>query len=103
MLRSFSYAAYASHLTRPTAPDQAAHLARWSRAWENWAKVSFLRAYTAVADAAGILPSPAEERDTLLRFFMIDRALRELDGELHNRVEWIGIPIGGLVDLLGLE
>jgi maltose alpha-D-glucosyltransferase/alpha-amylase len=104
MLRSFSYAAHAALLTRTTAtPDRAAHLGQWSKAWDNWTKVSFLRAYDAVADAAGSLPASVSERDTLLRFFMIDRAMRELDGELNNRPEWIGIPIGGLLDLLGLE
>ena len=34
---------------------------------------------------------------------MMDRALRELDGELNNRAEWIGIPISGSADLLGLR
>jgi predicted trehalose synthase len=34
---------------------------------------------------------------------MIDRALRELDGELHNRLEWVGVPLSGLVRLLGLR
>ena len=29
--------------------------------------------------------------------------MRELDGELKNRTEWISIPLNGLVDLLGLR
>ena len=104
MLRSFSYAAYAALLTRTTAtPDQASHLGHWSKAWDNWTKAAFLRAYYSVAESAGALPPSNQERETLLRFFMVDRALRELDGELNNRAEWIGIPVGGLVDLLGLE
>jgi maltose alpha-D-glucosyltransferase/alpha-amylase len=36
----------------------------------------------------------------LLRFFMLDRTLRELDGELHNRPEWVGIPLSGVLELL---
>jgi maltose alpha-D-glucosyltransferase/alpha-amylase len=104
MLRSFSYAAYAATLTRATAaPDQLAHLGLWSRAWDTWTRVSFLRAYVAVAEAAGALPMSEQEREILLRFFMVDRALRELDGELNNRAEWVGIPVDGLVDLLGLQ
>ena len=49
---------------------------------------------------AGLARTMPAERETILRFFMIDRALRELDGELHNRAEWVGIPAGGLLDLL---
>ena len=44
LLRSFSYAAHATLLTRATAsPDQLAHLTRWAQAWETCATASFLR------------------------------------------------------------
>jgi predicted trehalose synthase len=33
---------------------------------------------------------------------MLDRALRELDGELNNRPDWVGIPTVGILDLLRL-
>lgn len=38
-----------------------------------------------------------------LGYLMLDRSLRELDGELKNRTEWISIPRNGLVELLGLR
>lgn len=38
-----------------------------------------------------------------LEYLMLDRSLRELDGELNNRTEWISIPLNGLVELLGLR
>jgi predicted trehalose synthase len=34
---------------------------------------------------------------------MLDRALRELDGELNNRPDWVAIPVIGLVELLELS
>ncbi len=104
LLRSFSYAAHAALLTRTTAsPDQLAHLGRWAQVWETWASLSFLRSYYATAAASPVLPRDTNTRDALLHFFMVDRALRELDGELHNRLEWVGVPLSGLVRLLGLR
>ena len=100
MLRSFSYVAHAAVLTRATAtPDQLRHFTGWALSWNAWASTSFLRAYLAQSAATPI----GEARDALLQFFMLDRSLRELDGELKNRTEWISIPLNGLVDLLGLR
>jgi maltose alpha-D-glucosyltransferase / alpha-amylase len=100
LLRSFGYAAQVALLTHATErPDQQAHLARWAQAWQKGVMASFLRSYYADASLTA-LPQDATDRETILRFFMIDRALRELDGELQNRAEWVGIPAGGLLDLL---
>ncbi len=71
--------------------------------WEAYTSAAFLQSYFATGGAASALPADTEARAGYLRFFMIDRAVRELDGELNNRVEWIGIPISGLVDLLALR
>ena len=100
MLRSFSYVAHAAVLTRATAtPDQLRHFTGWALSWNAWASASFLRAYLFQSAATPI----GDGRDALLQFFMLDRSLRELDGELKNRTEWISIPLNGLVELLGLR
>ena len=100
MLRSFSYVAHAAVLTRATAtPDQLRHFTGWALSWNAWASASFLRAYLVQSAATPI----GDGRDALLQFFMLDRSLRELDGELKNRTEWISIPLNGLVELLGLR
>jgi maltose alpha-D-glucosyltransferase / alpha-amylase len=104
LLRSFSYAAHAALLTRRTAsPDQLAHLARWAQLWETWATAAFLRPYYATVASSPVFPSDRGECDALLHFFMVDRSLRELDGELNNRPEWVGVPLSGLLGLLGLQ
>ncbi len=103
MLRSFSYAAHAALFTRASArPEDIAHLEPWAHLWQTWATSAFLRHYFATGGGAAILPATPADRDRLLRFFMLDRALRELDGELNNRPEWAPIPISGLVELLDL-
>ena len=100
MLRSFSYVAHAAVLTRATAtPDQLRHFTGWALSLNAWASASFLRAYVVQSAATPI----GDGRDSLLQFFMLDRSLRELDGEMKNRTEWISIPLNGLVELLGLR
>jgi maltose alpha-D-glucosyltransferase / alpha-amylase len=103
MLRSFSYAAHAALFRRPSArPDDIAQLEPWAHLWQTWTTITFLQHYLLTAGNSEILPATARDRDRLLRFFMLDRALRELDGELNNRPDWAPIPISGLIELLEL-
>jgi maltose alpha-D-glucosyltransferase/alpha-amylase len=101
MLRSFSYAAHAALQARSALrPDEIPRLTRWVGAWTALTSASFLDTYSAViADSPSLAMAPAD-RDRLLTFFMVDRGMRELDGELTNRPEWIGIPLSGLLELL---
>jgi maltose alpha-D-glucosyltransferase / alpha-amylase len=102
MMRSFSYAARAALLTRITArPTEAAYMEPWARQWEKWTTAVFLQTYLASTANVGGIGGDSPGSDTLLRFFMLDRAIRELDGELNNRPEWVGIPLDGLLQLLG--
>jgi maltose alpha-D-glucosyltransferase/alpha-amylase len=101
MLRSFSYAAYAglfAHTTsRPAAfglLEPAAHL------WQTWVSAAFLRGYFETAGDAAFLPADLVQRDALLRLFMLDKALYELNYELNNRPDWVRIPLWGIFDLL---
>ncbi len=103
MLRSFSYASHAALMTRTGATaDERAALESWAHLWETWTTAAFLQQYFSLMDDAGLLPATTSERDQLLRFFMLDRALRELDGELNNRPDWVGIPVVGILELLRL-
>jgi maltose alpha-D-glucosyltransferase / alpha-amylase len=63
---------------------------------------AFLRAYIAATQGAPFLPSNADDRDTLLHAFILDKALYELGYELNNRPEWVHIPLTGLLRLRSL-
>jgi maltose alpha-D-glucosyltransferase/alpha-amylase len=103
MMRSFSYAAYAALLAQPApaAPERGT-LEPWARLWHTWAAAAFLQGYLASAQLSPALTGDTTTRDRLLEFFMLDRALRELDGELNNRPDWVRIPLTGLLELLAL-
>jgi maltose alpha-D-glucosyltransferase/alpha-amylase len=101
MLRSFSYAAYAA-LFGYTSGRHAefSRLEVWARIWQTWATAAFLREYYQKTDTALFIPTEPSLRDALLGFFMLDKALYELNYELNNRPEWVRIPLWGIFDLL---
>jgi maltose alpha-D-glucosyltransferase/alpha-amylase len=101
MLRSFSYAAHAALFAHTTTrPAGFAQLEPWARLWQMWVSAAFLRSYMAMAEGGAFLPANPGDRDALLRFFMLDRAVDELSGELTNRPEWVRIPLVGILELM---
>jgi maltose alpha-D-glucosyltransferase/alpha-amylase len=104
MLRSFSYAAYAGLFAHTASrPAEYGRLEQWARLWQTWAGASFLRGYFESVGQALFVPTEPSQRDALLRLFVIDKALYELNYELNNRPEWVRIPLRGLLELLQSE
>jgi trehalose synthase-fused probable maltokinase len=99
MLRSLHYASVAAvgddtaavHAMRPLA-------ARWYRE----ARRAFSRAYYDAAAGRSVLPEDAGARETLLRFYLLEKCVYELHYELNNRPDWVAIPLVGLESLLSL-
>jgi maltose alpha-D-glucosyltransferase/alpha-amylase len=101
MLRSFSYAAYAALFGFTSArPAEFSRLEPWARIWQTWASGAFLRGYLRQADKALFLPADGTHRDALLGYFMLEKALYELNYELNNRPDWVRIPLWGILDLM---
>jgi maltose alpha-D-glucosyltransferase / alpha-amylase len=100
MLRSFSYAAFAS-LTRYTSrrPEAYEQLESWARLWESSVSAEFLRSYCEVLAGHSIIPEARGDYDALLDLYMLDKALYELVYELNNRPGWIRIPLHGVLSL----
>ena len=90
MLRSFAYAATAAELTRDAqVPDD----------WEERARERFLESYLETVDQA-LLPSGDAAIDRLLAVFELEKAVYELQYELDNRPDWVGIPVAGIERLM---
>ena len=100
MLRSFSYAAYAS-LINYTArhPQDVSRLEPWAQLWEHSAAAAFLRAYRETARGAAFLPASNSDFQELLEIFLLDKALYEVLYELNARPEWVRIPLMGIMSL----
>jgi maltose alpha-D-glucosyltransferase/alpha-amylase len=104
MLRSFRYAAYASLFAHTASrPAELERLEPWARHWHTWARAAFLRGYFGTAGQAPFVPADPVQRDSLLRLFVVAKALYELNYELNTRPDWVRIPLRGLLALLGTE
>jgi maltokinase len=93
MLRSFSYVAAAGDIlgTR-TMPED----------WEGRARAAFLEGYFREVDPA-LLPPGQESTDKLLSVFELEKAVYELNYEINNRPDWVGIPVQSILRLLETE
>jgi predicted trehalose synthase len=90
MLRSFAYVASAVDLLRGNKAPEG---------WEETARAQFLDGYVATVDPA-LLPSGHGAIERLLAVYELEKAVYELQYELDNRPEWVGIPVAGIQRLI---
>jgi len=98
MLRSFSYAAYATLMNWSARHgEDPARLEPWARLWERSTAAEFLRGYREATAGAGILPGDRSGFQRLLSGFRLSKALYEVMYELNNRPGWVRIPLMGIL------
>jgi trehalose synthase-fused probable maltokinase len=90
MLRSFAYAASAVSLLRDVEPPDG---------WEEQARARFLEGYFETVEPS-LLPAGQAAIDRLLAVFELEKAVYELQYELDNRPDWVGIPVRGIQRLI---
>jgi maltose alpha-D-glucosyltransferase/alpha-amylase len=110
MLRSFHYVALAALHGGGVRREDRPALQPWARLWHTWVSAAFLKAYREVARAGTFLPAAPEQFETLLDFYVVERAISELRSELAHVVAAgpgaapsagrAAFPIGGLLQLL---
>jgi maltokinase len=61
----------------------------------------FLDSYTAIASGTPWWPADPAVAAGLVSMFTIDKAIYELAYELHNRPDWIDVPLAALESMLG--
>jgi maltose alpha-D-glucosyltransferase/alpha-amylase len=54
-----------------------------------------------VAGSVNFLPKDPAQLRTLLRAYLLEKALYELRYELNNRPEWVSIPLDGVMQYCG--
>jgi maltose alpha-D-glucosyltransferase/alpha-amylase len=105
MLRSFHYAAQASSigLVAGVRPEDFALLEPWSRYWQVWVSVSYLKAYLSVKEVMAILPQSFDDIQILLNGYLLQKAMYELGYELNHRPDWVRIPLAGINQILEVD
>ncbi|MGC8642108.1 MAG: maltose alpha-D-glucosyltransferase [Isosphaeraceae bacterium] len=82
-------------------PEDRPALESWAQCWYEHAAREFTSAYFEAIQPAGLLPRSLTACHSLLEFFLLEKALLEIDAELTDRPEWMLIPLRGTIRLLG--
>lgn len=97
MVRSFHYAAIGQLLLNPKFNNQQQLLSNWGGWWFRQIRSSYLNGYMSIAEGASFVPDTNTEREELLDFFVLEKAIYEVAYELNSRPEWLPIPLKGML------
>ncbi len=101
MLRSFDYAVYnvlQSHSI--IHPEERNGLEPWADRWSYYVGQHFIDSYFEKTRGSDIVPADPKQREHLMRGYLMNKAIYELNYELNNRPEWASIPLKGILKIL---
>jgi maltose alpha-D-glucosyltransferase/alpha-amylase len=101
MVRSFHYSTYFALLKEASIrPEDIPVLEPWTNLWYHIISGVFLRSYLDTVGKIPFIPAERKELKTMLKAFLLEKAIYELGYELNNRPEWAVIPLKGIHVLL---
>jgi len=65
----------------------------WADQWQHYVSRFYLGAYM---DKVGMGTKLSDDNETLIRTFLIEKAIYELGYELNGRPDWVVIPLRGI-------
>ncbi len=106
MIRSFHYAARAALRRQASTvlrPEDIPMLGEWAKSWYLWVSATFLKSYLDIMLDTPIVPQSREGIRVILGVYLLDKALYEVNYELNNRPDWVGLPLQGILQMLEAE
>uniref|UniRef100_Q07K88 maltose alpha-D-glucosyltransferase n=1 Tax=Rhodopseudomonas palustris (strain BisA53) TaxID=316055 RepID=Q07K88_RHOP5 len=101
LLRSIDYSAIAAlERALKTAPEEHSKLASALESWRARASEALLAAYREAMVDMRLWPSDSLAADGILDFFLLEKALYEIEYELAHRPDWLRVPLAGVVRIL---
>jgi maltose alpha-D-glucosyltransferase/alpha-amylase len=101
LCRSIDYSTTAAYeRALRTAPDESGRLAAALDVWRDRSSATFVEAYREAMTDNRLWPQAADESVRLLDFFLIEKALYEVEYELSHRPEWVRVPLAGILRVL---
>lgn len=98
MVRSFHYAAQGQLLlNNDYTAEERRQLVNWGELWFRHLRHAFLVSYLETAGSAAFVPADPAEREDLLDFFVLEKAVYEVAYELNSRPDWLSIPLRGVL------
>jgi maltose alpha-D-glucosyltransferase/alpha-amylase len=101
MLRSFHYAGYTSLIRndRLTAADKE-KLWSFAEHWYHYISRVYIHSYLDIVIGSNFIPKDQDDLNMLLETYTLEKAIYELNYELNNRPDWVGIPLRGIQTIL---
>jgi maltose alpha-D-glucosyltransferase/alpha-amylase len=99
MVRSFDYASATALRHGRMRPDDIEVLEPWARLWTAVVREAFVGAWLAKVAGQPFVPARRGDAAFMLDFYVLEKCIYEIGYELHNRPDWLDIPLRGLLDL----
>ena len=100
-ISSIHYSVTAAHeRALQVAGDEQARLATALSEWRERATAAFLSGYDEIMTGQRIWPSDPRSARGLLDFFLLERALGDIEYELLQRPEWLRVPLSAIIRVL---
>jgi len=100
ILRSLDYAAMALGQQRQRSEKLSVPALRALHAWRDHSTDAFLSGYQEAMGASVLWPDRTEDAKAMLDFFLLEKALYEVEYELSYRPSWISVPLQGVLRVL---
>jgi maltose alpha-D-glucosyltransferase/alpha-amylase len=75
----------------------------WRAYWYKWVGICFLGGYLETCGESPLIPQDQKEFEILWDAYLLEKAMYELGYELNNRPHWVGIPVEGILEIMGEE
>ena len=100
MLRSVDYAAASAQKLASIRPESRVLVASWAEDWRRQAKDAYMHGYREAIGDCPSYPSDPSAVEGLLRLFLLEKAIYEINYEAANRPSWVRIPIDGVLEMI---
>jgi maltokinase len=100
IIRSLDYAAMAASLGNTESEELSPLSFKALMTWRDQSTETFLGSYRETIGLSVLWPDNAEDADAMLNFFLLEKALYEVEYELAYRPGWLAVPLQGVMQLL---
>ncbi len=104
LIRSIDYSATAAlERALKVAPDENGKLAAALAEWRDRSAAEFISAYRDSMADQRLWPADPHAAEQVLNFFLLEKALYEIEYELAHRPEWLRVPLTGMIRILSRQ